>query len=150
MKCVLIPSFIFAGFFAAHLPARAEPSWSTDLPAALAQAKKEKKLVLMNFTGSDWCSWCIKLKKDVFDTSEFSTYAKDNLVLVEVDFPNNKQQSEALKKANKALQEKYVPDEGMPTVVVLNGQGKEVWRNGGYMPGGPKAWIAKLDEAKKK
>src|SRR5256885_17104543 len=81
--------------------------WLTDLPKAQEQAKAEKKLVMLDFTGSDWCGWCIKLHKEVFSQPEFSDYAKKNLVLVEVDFPRSKPQSEAQKKANQALQAKY-------------------------------------------
>lgn len=133
----------------AGLAGAAELTWSTDLPAAIAQAKKDKKMVLMDFTGSDWCGWCIKLKKEVFNKPEFAKYAAENLVLVELDFPNKKPQSAELKKANAALQEKYKVD-GFPAIVVLNGEGKEVWKQVGYMPGGPAAWIAALDKAKKK
>jgi protein disulfide-isomerase len=129
--------------------AHAASEWGTDLPAALEQAKKENKLVLMDFTGSDWCGWCIKLKKDVFDTAEFKEYAKKNLVLVEVDFPSKKKLSPELKKANDALKNKYGAS-GFPTIVVLNSEGKQVWKQVGYMNGGPTAWIAKLDAAKKK
>jgi protein disulfide-isomerase len=130
------------------LPLRAaELNWLTDLPKAQKQAKEEKKLVFIDFTGSDWCGWCMKLKKEVFDTPEFAEYAKKNLVLVEVDFPRRKKQSDDLKKANEQLQEKYRAN-GFPTLVVLNGDGKEVWRQVGYMPGGHSAWIAKLDAAK--
>lgn len=126
-----------------------ELSWGTALPAALAQAKKDNKMVLMDFTGSDWCGWCKKLDKEVFSTPEFADYAKKNLVLVEVDFPANKNQTAELKKANAALKEKYGA-EGFPTIVIVSGEGKELWKQVGYMPGGPKAWIAKLDDAKKK
>src|SRR5437870_8783223 len=84
-----------------------ELNWLTDLPKAQAQAKKENKLVMLDFTGSDWCGWCIKLNKEVFSKSEFADYAKKNLVLVEVDFPHAKKQSQELKKANAALKEKY-------------------------------------------
>jgi len=149
MKSLLLSLLVIAGILATQLPARAELSWSTDATAALAQAKKDKKLVVMNFTGSDWCGWCIKLKKEVFDTTEFGNYTKDNLVLVEVDFPSKKQQSAALKKANEGLKDKYAAKDGFPTIIVLNSEGKQVWKQVGYMPGGPKAWIAKLDEAKK-
>jgi protein disulfide-isomerase len=147
MKKLLLP--ILAGLMACAFSARAELAWGTDLDAALAQAKKEKKLVVMDFTGSDWCGWCIKLQKEVFNTDDFAKYAKDNLVLVEVDFPSKKKQSDELKKANKKLQDKYGAD-GFPTIVVLNSEGKQVWKQVGYMAGGPKAWTAKLDEAKKK
>ena len=127
----------------------AEPDWSTDLPKALAKAKAENKMVLMDFTGSDWCGWCIKFKKEALDTAEFSYYAVKNLVLVEVDFPNKKPQTEALKKANKELGTRYKV-EGYPTFVVLGKDGKELGRQDGYEAGGAKAFIAKLDDFKKK
>jgi thioredoxin-related protein len=125
-----------------------EHEWLSDLPTAQAKAKAENKLVLMDFTGSDWCSWCIKLHKEVFSTPEFKEYAKDKLVLMEVDFPQTKKQTKALKKANEALQEKY-KIEGFPTIVVLDGEGKKVGELG-YMPGGPKAFLAALDKLNKK
>jgi thioredoxin-related protein len=127
--------------------AAAELNWLTDLPKAQAQAKTEKKLVMLDFTGSDWCGWCIKLHKEVFSQPEFADYAKKNLVLVEVDFPRSKPQSAELKKANAALQDKYKV-EGYPTIIVLNGEGKKVGELG-YQPGGPKAFIAELDKLKK-
>ena len=127
----------------------ADSNWGTELPAALSQAKKDNKMVLMDFTGSDWCGWCKKLDKEVFSTPEFAEYAKKNLVLVEVDFPANKKQTAELKKVNAALKDKYGA-EGFPTIVIVSGDGKQLWKQVGYMPGGPKAWIAKLDDAKKK
>jgi protein disulfide-isomerase len=122
----------------------AEATWLTDLPKAEAQAKSENKIVLMDFTGSDWCGWCIKFNKEVLSTPEFAEYAAKNLVLVEVDFPRKKEQSAELKKANRALGSKYKAD-GYPTFVVLNKEGKEIGRQGGYSAGGPKAFIAKLE-----
>ena len=65
-------------------------AWSTDLARAQARAKAEGKAVLLNFTGSDWCGWCIKLRRDVFLKPDFEAYARTNLVLVEVDFPKRK------------------------------------------------------------
>lgn len=126
----------------------AEAQWMTDLPKAQARAKAENKLVLMDFTGSDWCGWCIKLNKEVFSKPEFAEYAEKNLVLVEVDFPNQKKQSDELKAANEKLQEKYKV-QGYPTIIVLNGDGKKVGELG-YQPGGPKAFIAELEKLKKK
>ncbi len=122
--------------------------WLTDLPKAQAKAKEEKKLVLMDFTGSDWCPWCIKLTKEVFSQPEFADYAKKNLVLVEVDFPRKKQQSAELKKANQALEEKY-KIKGYPTIVVLDSEGKKVGELN-YEPGGAKPFIAELEKLKKK
>src|SRR5438034_573153 len=125
-----------------------ELQWLTDLPKAQAKAKEEKKLVLMDFTGSDWCPWCIKLSKEVFSQAEFADYAKKNLVLVEVDFPRKKQQNEELKKANQALEEKY-NIKGYPTIIVLDSEGKKVGELE-YQPGGPKPFIAELEKLKKK
>ncbi len=126
----------------------AELKWMTDVPKAEAKAKAEKKLILMDFTGSDWCPWCIKLNKEVFSTPEFAQYAAKNLVPVEVDFPRTKQQSAEQKQANQALQEKY-GIQGYPTVVVLGSDGKKLGELG-YQPGGPKAFIAQLEKLKSK
>src|SRR2546425_3314340 len=119
-----------------------ELQWLTDLPKAQAQAKKENKLVMLDFTGSDWCGWCIRVNKEVFSKPEFAKYAKENLVLVEVDFPRHKEQSAQQKKANQALMEKY-KIEGYPTIIVLNGTGEKMGELG-YM-NSPKPFIAKLD-----
>jgi thioredoxin-related protein len=127
----------------------AELTWLTDVPKAEAQAKSENKLVLLDFTGSDWCIWCKKLDSDTFSKPEFADYAKKNLVLVQLDYPNNKPQSDDLKKANAALQKKY-NIEGFPTLIALKPDGTVVWTQVGYLEGGPQALIAKLDEAKKK
>jgi len=122
-------------------------SWLTDLPKAQAQAKTEKKLVMLDFTGSDWCGWCIKLNNEVFSQPEFVEYAKKNVVCVEVDFPNKKKLSPEQKKANDALAAKY-KIEGYPTIIVLDSEGKKVGELG-YMKGGPKAFIAELNKLKK-
>lgn len=129
-------------------PALAELSWMTDVPKALEKAKTENKLVMLDFTGSDWCGWCIKLNKEVFSTAEFAEYAEKSIVPVEIDFPKKKAQSEELKKTNRALQAKY-KIEGYPTIIVLNSAGKKVGELG-YEEGGPKNFIAKLDALKGK
>jgi protein disulfide-isomerase len=126
----------------------AESTSLTDLPKAEALAKSQNKIVLMDFTGSDWCPWCIKFDKEVLNTPEFQDYAAKNVVLVELDYPNKTVQSDDLKKANAALRDQY-KIEGFPTLVVLDKDGKEIGRQVGYSEGGPKAFIAKLDGFKK-
>jgi protein disulfide-isomerase len=125
----------------------AAEGWGDNYEKAAAQAKSENKLLLLDFTGSDWCGWCIKLNKEVFSQAEFKEYAAKNLVLMEVDFPQTKPQSNALKSQNGRLQSQY-KIEGYPTIVVLNSQGKKVG-DLGYQPGGPKAFIAALEKFKK-
>ena len=121
--------------------------WLTDVPKAQAKAKAEKKMVMLDFTGSDWCGWCIKLNREVFSKPEFAKYAKDNLILVEVDFPRQKKQTEEQKKANQALQQKY-QIQGYPTIIVLDGEGKQSGQTG-YKPS-PQEFIGDLEKMKKK
>jgi len=123
--------------------------WLTDLPKAMGQAKAEKKMVLMDFTGSDWCPPCKALHKTVLTSTEFKSYADKNLVLVEVDFPRQKDQTEELKAANKALAKKYEID-GFPTVIVLDAEGKELTKKVGYEGETPQDFIAELEKLKTK
>lgn len=129
--------------------AAAEGTWMTDVPKALQKAKAEHKVVLLDFTGSDWCGWCIRFNKEVFSTPEFREYAARNLVLVEVDFPHSKKLPPELKNANQALKAKYQVS-GFPTFVFLNADGKELGRQEGYREGGPKAFIGRLEVCRKK
>ena len=127
---------------------RAESGWETDLKKAQAQAKSGNKLVFLDFTGSDWCGYCIRLDREILSKPAFKQYAEKNLVLVEIDFPRAKPQTTDLRKQNQQLAEQY-GIQGFPTIVVLNGSGKSVWRYDGYFPGGPDAFIAELEKAKK-
>lgn len=140
MKKFLALAFAALALTAAQLPAA--EGWGTDPDKGVAEAKGTKKLVLLDFTGSDWCGWCIKLNKEVFSQPEFKAYAKENLVLVELDFPRQKPLDAATKARNDGLAKKYGV-RGFPTIVVLNGEGKKVGELG-YTPGGPAAFIAEL------
>jgi thioredoxin-related protein len=142
-RVFLVAISIMASIACAH----AELNWLTDFDAAQAKGKSDNKLVLLNFTGSDWCGWCKRLNAEVFSNPQFQEYAAKNLVLVELDFPRFKQQSEAVKKQNEQLAGKY-RIEGFPTVIVLNAGGKVVGELG-YMPGGPDAFIAALEQMRK-
>jgi protein disulfide-isomerase len=122
--------------------------WTEDYPAALARAKQEHKLLLLDFTGSDWCIWCKRLGAEILDTPKFKDFADQKLVLVTVDFPNAKEQSDALKAQNKGLSGKYAV-EGYPTLVVLDPDEKVVFKQEGYLEGGPDALIALFPKAAK-
>ena len=111
---------------------KAESAWLTDLAAAKKQAAEEKKPILMFFTGSDWCGWCKKLHADVLDKKDFQDFAKESVILLELDFPNSIPQSDELKKQNKALGEKFKVS-GYPTMVLVAPDGeKELDRTVGY------------------
>jgi thiol:disulfide interchange protein len=98
--------------------------WTTNLEAAFETAKKEKKDVLVEFTGSDWCPPCIAMRKNVFSKKEFVDGASKNYVLVEIDMP---QKDKETAKKNQPLVEKY-KIEGFPTVILLTSEGKEYSR----------------------
>ncbi len=119
----------------------------TDFAKAKAAARSGDKLMLVDFTGSDWCGWCIKLSKEVFSKNEFKKYAEQNLVLVEIDFPRRKTQTDAVKVQNEKLAADY-GIEGFPTVLVLDADGKKVGELG-YMEGGAEAFIAELEKIRK-
>jgi len=103
----------------------AELKWQTDYPKALAQAKTENKIVLLNFTGSDFCIACKQLKQEVFPRKEFTDFAQRRLVLVELDFPLKKKQSDELKQANAALKEQFKVT-GYPTLILVDAAGKKL------------------------
>lgn len=116
--------------------------WETNLETALQKAQKENKTVLVNFTGSDWCIWCQRLTNEVFSQSEFEKFAKENLVLVKIDFPKNIEQSMETKFYNNQLAQRF-GIEGFPTIILLNKNGELILQTG-YQPGGPVNYINHL------
>ena len=125
----------------------AKSGWLTNYEQAQAEAKANHKLMLMDFTGSDWCGWCIILEKEVFSKPKFQEYASKNLVLLELDFPRGKPIAAETQAQNERLARQY-QIQGFPTIVVLNGNGKQVGELG-YVPGGPDAFIAELEKIPK-
>jgi protein disulfide-isomerase len=136
MAAVLAAAIVLAS---AGALACAESSWTTSLKTATAQARKTGKPILIDFTGSDWCPWCMKLHAEVFDTPAFATWAADNVVLLECDFPNGRQPPADIKAQNAELAQKFNVS-GYPTVVFIDADGNELGRTG-YIQGGADAWI---------
>jgi thioredoxin-related protein len=123
-----------------------ELKWETNLDKAMEVSNKTKKPMLLFFTGSDWCGWCIRLQKEVLQTPEFAKWAKDNVVLVELDFPRRTPQAAELQKQNQELQQAFQV-RGYPTVWFATASKKEGKVNfeqlgsTGYVAGGPSAWL---------
>ena len=117
--------------------------WETNLLRASAEAVQSHRYLLLDFTGSDWCHFCIQLEKEVFSTPEFKTFAASKFVCVKLDFPRNLPQSAALKKQNADLQKSYAV-RGFPTIVILTPTGEQVGSQSGYGGGGPQPYIEKL------
>ena len=127
--------------------AAAKPGWFTSYELAQKEAQAKNRLLLMDFTGSDWCGWCIALDKEVFSKPEFKDYANKNLVLLELDFPRMKRMPPETAKQNEQLLLKY-GIQGFPTVVVFDSAGKPLGALG-YQAGGPQAFIAELEKLRK-
>jgi len=136
--------FLFVAIFASHTGWSQRVEWLTDAMAAQRKAKEENKLLMLDFTGSDWCGWCMKLKREVFDQPDFAQFAQSRLVMVEVDFPHHQTLPQAQQQANASLEHAYGVT-GYPTLVFLNPDGKRVGRMG-YISGGPTAFIAKVEQ----
>jgi thioredoxin-related protein len=118
-------------------------TWLTDFSAAKQQAASEKKKLLVDFTGSDWCFYCQKLDAEVLATDTFKNFASD-YILVRIDFPRTTELPAALKQQNDALAQQFHVD-GFPTLVELDPSGQEITRQSGYEPGsGPQAYLAQF------
>ncbi len=121
----------------------------TDWEAAKAKSKTENKPILINLTGSDWCTWCIKIEKDVFSKKEFKDFAAEHLILMEADFPRKKEQPAEIKKQNAALKKAYL-NGGYPTVLLLDAEGKKLSDDLGELKGGLDGYLKTLGELLKK
>ncbi len=122
----------------------ASSDWVADFDQAVEIAKREKKDLFVDFTGSDWCGWCIRLDKEVFAHQQFLEAAKQDFVLVKLDFPR----SEAAKAKvpnpdrNRELQAKY-GIRGFPTILLMTVDG-QVYGQTGYQAGGPEPYVEHL------
>jgi thiol:disulfide interchange protein len=120
------------------------PVWLDDFAAAQARARELKRPILADFTGSDWCIWCIRLKQEVFSQTAFQQYAGRQLVLFEADFPQNKTLTAKVKEQNDQLAKRY-EIQGFPTILLLDAEGKVLGKTG-YQPGGAEAYVEHLKQ----
>ena len=126
-------------------------TWHTDLEKAIEISTKERKNLMLFFTGSDWCGWCIRLQKEVFYKPEFIEWANKNVILVDIDFPRNKsKQSIELQQQNNLLQQQFGV-QGYPTIHFVRPEKIDGRINlaslgqTGYRAGGPPVWIAEAN-----
>lgn len=117
-------------------------AWLTDFEAAKKMAADKNLPILADFSGSDWCGWCIKLDEEVFSQTEFKEYAEKNVILFLADFPSKKKQSSEVKSQNEKLSKEYQV-QGFPTVLLLDKDGKVKARTG-YKPGGAAAYVTHI------
>ncbi|CAA9200387.1 thioredoxin family protein [Flavobacterium collinsii] len=143
MKKIFLITLFLAGAFVTQAQ---ELKWYTDVKEAITISNKEKKPLLMFFTGSDWCGWCIRLQNEVLKTTEFKKWATENVVLVELDYPRRTPQTPELKNQNNELQQAF-GIQGFPTIYFTSAESKDGKVNfkglgqTGYVAGGPAAWL---------
>ena len=141
MKTMVL-GLMLAGLFG--FSALAGEEWLTDINKAKKEAAEKNLPILADFSGSDWCGWCIKLDKEVFSQKEFKAFAKDRVVLFLADFPRKKELSAEVKAQNEQLRQAYGV-EGFPTVLLLDAGGKVIARTG-YLQGGAVAYVDHLKD----
>jgi len=122
-------SILLTGIFLASLV-----GWEKDFEDAKKKAVTEHKLILLNFSGSDWCGPCIKFNDEIFENTFFQKFADSNLVLINADFPRLKknQLSKDQQKKNDKLADKYNPQGSFPYTVLLTAEGKVIKAWDGY------------------
>lgn len=157
-----IAKIIFFSFFLSYsmvsFSQKEQLTWHTDLQKAVSISQKEKKPVMLFFTGSDWCGWCHRLQKEVFYQDVFKSWAYENVVLVEVDFPSRngeafKRQSDEVRKQNNLLQQQFSV-RGYPTIMFVKPEKTKEGKVNlvqlgqlGYVAGGAQNWINNANSA---
>lgn len=135
----LLTIILFSSFVSAS-------NWGHNLDVAKQQAQQKHQLIVLNFSGSDWCIPCIKLRTNIFESNEFKQYADSNLVLVNADFPRLKKNmpSKEQIKLNEKMAAVYNPKGKFPYTVILNEQGKIVKAYDGYPAIAPQEFVNQL------
>lgn len=143
IKLFLATAFFFSSIFA-------NSPWLNNLDKAEQIAKTEHKLILLNFSGSDWCIPCMKLRADIFNADAFMDYAKDNLILVNADFPRKKKNElpKEQQKENDALAAKYNPEGKFPFTILLDSNGNKLKVWDGYYSQGPDSFVDEITAVK--
>ena len=143
--CVCLCGLV-ATAFAAKLSKSVPRGWNEDFTASSETAKKEGKLLLLAFSGSDWCGWCVKMEREIYSDRKFITEAKKKFVLVMIDSPRDQNiLSKLAKKQNPELVKKY-GIRGYPSTIIARPDGEVVKRFGGYQRGGIEAFLKSLNE----
>jgi len=137
---ILVFSLLSVAAFSEYPP----EGWTTSITEAISRAEDEDRMILLDFTGSDWCEWCARLEKEVWETSEFIQWADDNLVMVFIDFPQNMKLTESQQSHNRALKE-FFGVSGYPTVFLLDNDLTPLLKTG-LRRGGPQEYIRHLME----
>lgn len=123
--------------------------WETDLDIAFQKSKEQEKAILLNFSGSDWCIPCQKLKKGLLSNEQFATFASENLILVNLDFPmKNKGENKEYTAKKDHWSEKYNPNGHFPLTILIDKNGKVLKKWTGNITDSPEKFIDQIRYAK--
>ena len=125
-----------------------EAIWLEDYEAALERAVSQERPVLMLFTGSDWCVWCEKLAKELFESAAFVQFAQDRLVLVRLDYPRRRRLPPLIERRNRALKERFSV-EAFPTVILVEPSSERIQMRHSYVAIDPLDYVAAVGAALK-
>ncbi|MCH9609419.1 MAG: Disulfide bond reductase DsbH [Chlamydiales bacterium] len=117
--------------------------WFTDYQSAMQMAQKERKPLILYFTGSDWCGWCKKMDSEIFSSPEFTSAVGSKFIFVKLDFPMNQKLPQEEIQQNAQLKQRYGVT-GYPTIVIVDASGGFLGQTG-YRSGGGKAYANYLD-----
>jgi thioredoxin-related protein len=124
-------------------------NWETDLDVAFHKSKEQEKAILLNFSGSDWCIPCQKLKKGLLSNEQFATFASENLILVNLDFPmKNKGENKEYTVKKDNWSEKYNPNGHFPLTILIYKNGKVLKKWTGNITDSPEKFIEQIRNAK--
>ncbi len=146
MKPIFISFLLIIFSFSVNAQKETGLTWYTDMTLATEAAVVAEKPLLLFFTGSDWCGWCHRLQREVFNTTQFNSWASTDVILVELDFPRNKVLPQNIMEQNQLLQQQFAV-QGYPTVWFVNVTKEDNKYNmvplnqTGYLAGGPDVWI---------
>ncbi len=137
---VLFAFFIFPLLFHGN-------NWVNNFEIAKEKAQKEHKLIILNFSGSDWCIPCIRMHKEILESDQFRQYADSNLIMVNADFPRMQKNKlpKSQQKANDALADKYNAEGNFPLTLLLDSNGKVIYTWNGFYSKSPESFT---DEVK--
>jgi protein disulfide-isomerase len=124
-------------------PATTPAGWLNSLPEAKRRAAAENKLILANFTGSDWCGFCQALMDDVFSKPEFHRWAAQKVILLYVDFPQLHFLPPEIQEQNATLGQQF-GIQGVPQIYFLDATGEPI-TNLGYLPVSATQWITLVE-----
>ena len=141
MKTTIL-AFLFPLLFSGTSP------WLNDFSQAKNLSKEKHEYILLNFSGSDWCSGCIKMHKDIFESTVFEQYAQDHLILLNADFPRSKKNSLPAdqQKKNDALADKYNSEGEFPLTVLLDSDGKVIKKWSGFYTKGAESFVNEIKD----